>query len=160
MPIFLGSVHYIEAFSAVRSIWDGSNLLPVWEFRWSEGMRAAIWIGISAVRGRLVHWAGVRSFKAESTALSMPFLLTNQGQIRIQLSGVLKGVISQLLLPEAAGNGRVAALEVMIVTGAAFNLIRDNQDNQLNSVLVRYGRVAREAAEQSSSNVNEFRRYL
>jgi twitching motility protein PilT len=39
-----------------------------------------------------------------------------QKQIRLQLSGVLKAVISMRLVPRADGHGRVPAVEVMIVT--------------------------------------------
>jgi len=39
-----------------------------------------------------------------------------QKQIRIQLAGVLKAVISQRLMPRADGKGRVPAVEVMVTT--------------------------------------------
>jgi twitching motility protein PilT len=39
-----------------------------------------------------------------------------QKQIRLQLSGVLKAVISMRLIPRADGHGRVPAVEVMIAT--------------------------------------------
>jgi twitching motility protein PilT len=39
-----------------------------------------------------------------------------QKQIRLQLSGVLKAVISMRLVPRADGHGRVPAVEVMIAT--------------------------------------------
>ncbi len=41
-----------------------------------------------------------------------------QQQIRIQLSGVLQGVLSQQLLKRAGGEGRIAAIEVMIANAA------------------------------------------
>lgn len=44
-----------------------------------------------------------------------------QRQVRIQLAGVLKAAISQRLMPRADGQGRVAAVEVMVTTP----LIRD-----------------------------------
>jgi twitching motility protein PilT len=40
----------------------------------------------------------------------------HQKQARVSLAGVLRGVISQRLVPRADNNGRVAAIEVMIVT--------------------------------------------
>ena len=49
-----------------------------------------------------------------------------QQQIRVQLSTSLKAVISQRLLPRATG-GRVAAFEIMFVTTAISNLIRENK---------------------------------
>ena len=42
---------------------------------------------------------------------------TQQKQVRITLTSVLTGVISQILLPRADGRGRVPAVEVMIMNG-------------------------------------------
>ena len=42
---------------------------------------------------------------------------TQQKQVRITLTSILAGVISQILLPRADGVGRVPAVEVMIMTG-------------------------------------------
>jgi twitching motility protein PilT len=56
-----------------------------------------------------------------------------QAQIRLQLSTVLQGVISQQLIPRADGTGRVAAAEVMIATSAVRNLIREGKSHQLAS---------------------------
>ncbi len=49
------------------------------------------------------------------------FPLHEQKQVRIMLAGTLKGIVSQRLLPRADGNGRVPAVEVLIMT----NRIRD-----------------------------------
>ncbi len=46
-----------------------------------------------------------------------------QRHVRLQLSGVLKGVISQRLIPRVEGVGRVAAVEVMISTARIRDLI-------------------------------------
>jgi twitching motility protein PilT len=56
-----------------------------------------------------------------------------QQQIRIQLSAVLEGIISQQLLPKADGSGRVAALEIMVATAAVRNLIREGKTHQLQT---------------------------
>lgn len=50
-----------------------------------------------------------------------------QRHIRLQLSGVLKGVISQRLIPRAEGKGRVAAVEVMVSTARVRDLIDDQE---------------------------------
>ena len=55
-----------------------------------------------------------------------------QQQIRVMLSESLKGVIAQTLLPKKGG-GRVAALEVLIVTPAIANLIREGKTFQIAS---------------------------
>ncbi len=48
-----------------------------------------------------------------------------QKQVRIQLSSILKAVISQRLVPRADGKGRVPALEVMIATARVRECIGD-----------------------------------
>jgi|LSQX01.3.fsa_nt_gb twitching motility protein PilT len=48
-----------------------------------------------------------------------------QQQVRLQLSNVLEGVVSQLLVPKIGG-GRVPACEVMFATDAIRSLIREN----------------------------------
>ncbi len=48
-----------------------------------------------------------------------------QRHVRLQLSNVLRGVISQRLIPRIEGAGRVAAVEVMISTGRVRELIDD-----------------------------------
>jgi len=53
------------------------------------------------------------------------FPADRQAQIRVMLSESLKGVISQTLCKKIGG-GRVAALEVLIVTSAISNLIRES----------------------------------
>jgi twitching motility protein PilT len=50
-----------------------------------------------------------------------------QRHVRLQLSNVLKGVISQRLIPRIEGTGRVAAIEVMISTGRVRELIDDQE---------------------------------
>jgi len=57
-----------------------------------------------------------------------------QAQVRMQLSMVLAGVISQRLLPSLEG-GRVAAREIMINTSAVSNLIRENKISQIQTVI-------------------------
>src|SRR3954452_11604562 len=53
-----------------------------------------------------------------------------QQQVRSILAGVLKGVISQRLLPRVDG-GRVAAVEVMIANARAWALIRENRPEEV-----------------------------
>jgi twitching motility protein PilT len=48
-----------------------------------------------------------------------------QKQVRLQLSTVLKAVISQRLVPRADGKGRVPALEILVSTGLVRELIAD-----------------------------------
>lgn len=54
-----------------------------------------------------------------------------QKQIRIQLGGLLKAVISQRLLPAAEGIGRVLASEIMVHTATIGNCISDPEKSHL-----------------------------
>jgi twitching motility protein PilT len=101
-----------------------------------------------------------------------------QGQVRVQLSVALQGVITQQLLPTADGAGRVAACEVMIPNSAVRNLIREGKTHQIMSAmqtgsssgmqtmdmalatLVRQGRITQRLAEQRSSHPDDLRRLL
>jgi twitching motility protein PilT len=58
-----------------------------------------------------------------------------QQQVRVQLSTVLKGVVCQTLIPLREGGGRVAAREIMVVTPAIANLIREGKSHMIyNSI--------------------------
>ncbi len=54
-----------------------------------------------------------------------------QEQIRVQLSTSLQAIVSQILLPRKDGNGRVAAREIMVMTPAISNLIREGKTHML-----------------------------
>lgn len=56
-----------------------------------------------------------------------------QTQVRAQLSFVLEGVISQILIPKASGVGRCLASEILIPTPAIRNLIREDKVHQIYS---------------------------
>jgi twitching motility protein PilT len=62
------------------------------------------------------------------------FPTDRQSQIRIMLSESLKGVIAQTLCKKVGG-GRAAALEVLIVTSAVSNLIREGKTFQIPSIM-------------------------
>lgn len=58
-----------------------------------------------------------------------------QQQIRIQLAAVLQGIISQQLVPNIDGKGRIAALETMVVTPGIQNQIREGKTYQIESAI-------------------------
>ena len=62
------------------------------------------------------------------------FPADRQEQIRVMLSESLKGVVAQTLLKKKGG-GRVAALEILIVTPAVANLIREGKTFQIPSLM-------------------------
>ena len=59
----------------------------------------------------------------------------HQNEVKIQLSSLLRGVVSQVLLPNASGTGRTAAMEIMICTSGIKNLIREGNYEQINSFI-------------------------
>ena len=59
------------------------------------------------------------------------FPADRQDQIRMMLSVSLKGVIAQTLLKRADGKGRVAAFEILVVTPAVANQIREGKSHQI-----------------------------
>ncbi len=96
-----------------------------------------------------------------------------QQQIRSVLAGVLRGVISQRLLPRVDG-GRVAAVEVMVMNARIADLIRDERTEEIPDAIaeggffemqtfeqalidhVLTGRVDREVAANAATNRHDF----
>ncbi len=58
-----------------------------------------------------------------------------QEMIRTQLSGVIEGVIAQMLIPTSDGKGRVAACEIMTATPAIRNLIREGKTHLIANTI-------------------------
>jgi twitching motility protein PilT len=58
-----------------------------------------------------------------------------QQQIKVQLSGVLRGIVSQRLIPRADGSGMALAAEVLIATPAVRHLIREHKTDQIETVI-------------------------
>jgi twitching motility protein PilT len=101
-----------------------------------------------------------------------------QGQVRVQLSVALQGIMTQQLLPTADGAGRVVATEVLVPNPAVRNLIREGKTHQIYSVLqtssaqgmqtmdtslaelVRAGKITRKLAEARSATPDELGRLL
>jgi twitching motility protein PilT len=65
-----------------------------------------------------------------------------QRQIRLQLAAILKGVISQRLVPRADGKGRVAAVEVMVSSARVRELIDDKDKTRLLRDVIAQGYVS------------------
>ncbi|MGH9102172.1 MAG: type IV pilus twitching motility protein PilT, partial [Acidimicrobiales bacterium] len=63
------------------------------------------------------------------------FPAAQQTQIRVQLAAALQAVVTQQLLPLAAGRGRTAAAEVLVATPAVRNLIREAKTHQIYSAM-------------------------
>lgn len=63
------------------------------------------------------------------------FRANQQNQIRMQLSSVCEGIISQQLIPNINNEGMVVATEVMVSTSAIKNLIRDSKTHQISNII-------------------------
>lgn len=116
-----------------RALRMDPDIILVGEMRDLETIEAAV---TAAETGHLVfgtlHTTGaVRTIDRLVDA----FPNNQQEQIRTQLAGNLKSVISQALIPKKAGFGRVAAFEVMIATPAIQNLIRENKSYRITSAI-------------------------
>ncbi len=111
---------------------EDPDILLVGEMRDLETISIAI---ETAETGHLV-FGTLHTTTAASTVdrIIDQFPADRQQQIRVMLSESLKGVIAQTLLPKKGG-GRVAALEVLIVTPAISNLIREGKTFQIPSAM-------------------------
>lgn len=58
-----------------------------------------------------------------------------QAQVKLQLADCLQGVVSQLLIPHSSGEGRVLVTEVMIATPGIRNLIREQEIEQIPTLM-------------------------
>lgn len=70
-------------------------------------------------------------------------------QARVVLAGVLEGILSQVLLPTAAGNGRVAAVEVLLATPAIRSLIQEGKTSQIVGVMETSQRLGMRSMDQA-----------
>jgi twitching motility protein PilT len=75
-----------------------------------------------------------------------------QGQIRAQLANCLQGVVTQALAPRKDGKGRVVITEVMVVSPAIRNLIREAKAYQIPTVIQSSGELGMITFDQSLAN--------
>lgn len=115
-----------------RVLRQDPNVILVGEMRDPETISATL---TAAETGHLVFSTLHTPSAAESVERIVDvFEGYKQKQVLVQLSSVLRAVISQQLLPTKKG-GLVAAREILINTSAAANLIRENKIAQINSVI-------------------------
>lgn len=114
-----------------RALRQDPDVILVGELRDLETMEAAI---SAAETGHLVfgtlHTTGCQG---TVNRIIDAFPVSQQEQIRVQLSTNLIAVLSQTLCPKKVGKGRVAAYEFMVVTPAVSNLIRENKVYRIES---------------------------
>ncbi len=106
------------------------------------------------------------------------FPTNQQEQIRVMLAATLEGVVTQQLIVNSDGTGRVACAEVLMCTSAIRNLIRQSKTHQIYSLmqvgasfgmqtmdqglakLVKDGVISESIAFDRSSNEEDLRNHL
>lgn len=127
--------------NALRSILrEDPDVILVGEMRDLETMQIAL---TAAETGHLVlstlHTVGAVKTIDRIVDVFPPY---QQQQIKIQLAAVLKGIVSQQLIPAADSKGRVCCQEIMKNTNAIQNLIREGKSHQIESLIqtgAKYG---------------------
>jgi twitching motility protein PilT len=114
------------------------DVIMVGELRDAETIRLAL---TAAETGHLV----LASLHSGSAAGSVERVVDayppeQRAQIRTQLADALRAVVVQRLLPRARGSGRVPALELLRVTVAVANHVREGKTAQIGSLLQGGGR--------------------
>ena len=119
--------------SALRSaLREDPDVVLIGEMRDPDTMAAAMTI---AETGHLVF----STLHTNSASQSIDRIIDSfpahqQNQVRTQLSFVLKGILSQRLIPQIGG-GRIPAVEVLVGTGAVASNIRDGKTHLIDSVM-------------------------
>lgn len=171
-------VHYdTRSFAAAlrSALREDPDVVLIGEMRDLETIASAITI---AETGHLV----LATLHTNNAAQSMDRIIDvfppyQQQQIRVQLSNILQGVISQRLIPEIGG-GRVAAAEILVSTPAVRNIVREGKTHQLDAViqtgadqgmitmdkalanLVKQGRISADEARGYAIDVEELNKLL
>jgi twitching motility protein PilT len=171
-------VSFLDFADALRqALRQDPDCLLIGEIRDSATAEVAV---EAADTGHLV-FATLHTSDAQSTVsrLVSMFNPTEQEQARIKIAYLLKGIVSQMLVPRAASAGRVAAMEILIGTpSVANNLRRAEGVTQLRSTLstsrkegmqtmemaladlVRAGTIRQEEAEVRCRDLDAFFQYL
>jgi twitching motility protein PilT len=161
---------------ALRSVLrEDPDVVLIGEMRDLETIQAAITI---AETGHLV----LTTLHTNSAAQSIDRIVdvfpeNQQQQIRMQLSSVLEGVLSQRLVPAIAG-GRVLVSEIMTATPAVKSTIRDGKSHLLDNIIqtsaelgmvtletalasaIREGKISLEVAQSYAMQPEELNRQL
>ena len=154
-----------------RALRQDPDVILIGELRDSETAETALQ---AAESGHLVLSTMHTIDAAETVRRLVEFFpAIKQPQVRSILAGVLRGVVSQRLLPKVDG-GRVAAVEVMVNNSRIEELIRENRTEEIPEAiadgqffdmqtlskalidLVLAGRVDREVAAAAAPNRHDF----
>lgn len=173
----LGESFHGFATGLRQALRQDPDVILVGEMRDAETVRTAV---EAAETGHLVCGT-MHTYSAPSTIARLLSFYPEgeQATAREKVAYILKGVVSQTLLPRANQTGRIAAMEIMVGTPAIANNLRSpNGMSQMRSSLqtgrrdgmqtmemsladlVRRNLVSEEEAEFRAQEVEEFRRYL
>jgi twitching motility protein PilT len=124
-PSFSAALH-----SALR---EDPDVILVGELRDLETMS----IAVTAAEMGILVMGTLHTNGAAQTVDRMinVFPADKQSHVRTMLSTSLRGVVSQQLLQRADQQGRIAALEILVNTSAAANLIRQGKLDQLENTM-------------------------
>ena len=115
-----------------RALRQDPDVILVGELRDLETIEAAL---TAAETGHIVFGTLHTSSAAGTINRIIDVFPTNQqDQIRTQLGSAIIGILAQQLLPRIGG-GRVAAYEMLVVTPAISNLIRENKTFRITSAI-------------------------
>jgi twitching motility protein PilT len=154
-----------------RALRQDPDTILIGELRDTETAHTALQ---AAESGHLVFSTMHTIDAAETVGRMIEFFPpAKQQQVRSILAGVLRGVISQRLLPRMGG-GRVAAVEVMVTNARIADLIREDRTDEIADAVaegsffdmqtfqqaliehVLAGRVEREIAGNAATNMHDF----
>lgn len=165
--------NYLTALRA--ALRQSPDVILLGEMRDHETIQTAM---TAAETGHLVL-SSLHTIGAASTISRIidVFDASQQHQIAMQLSMVLRAVISQQLVPSVDGK-MIPAFEIMVMTPAISNMIRDNKTHQIEGIiytsakedmismdnsllqLCKSGRISRETALQYCTNVEMMKKKL
>lgn len=123
-----------EFATALRSaLREDPDIILVGEMRDFETINAAI---TAAETGHLV----LATLHTSSAAQTIERIIDGcpvdaQNRVRIQMANVLRGVVTQQLLPRMDLEGRIAATEILLNNNAVSNMIRENKAFMINNAI-------------------------
>jgi twitching motility protein PilT len=152
------------------------DIILVGELRDPETLNVAL---TAAETGHLVFSTLHTASAAETLdrVINM-FPPSDRDMVCLRLSGFLRGVVSQKLLPRADGTGRVGAIEVMVVTPTISKLLEEGRSGGLygaiaegnfwgmqtmNQCLLKYykaGLINEEEATANAGNITEMKQMI
>ncbi len=172
----IGEDTFSFAESLRRVLRQDPDVIMVGELRDLETISTAL---TAAETGHLV-FATLHTQDAPQTVdrIIDVFPTSQQEQIRVMLAATLEGVVTQQLILNAEGTGRIACCEVLVCTSAIRNLIRSAKTHQIYSImqtggsygmqtmdqglarLVRDGLISESVAYDRSRNEEDLRNHL